>query len=624
MGLPGRDSRGARRGRLVVAATAGAAVLAVVGCYPNPDDLRTGSTSSAQTLDCGQFADQWCTQYTHCHPLGFGETFTDVAQCHDRMETYCTSILLGESDTGWTKAKLAGCVAGWRGVACNVWNDDPSILPGDACAVPGARAAGASCFRDLQCASRHCGFTADAGCGTCGPRGGAGQACTYGTDCQAGFGCSANNACAAWGSAGDTCDGDHPCHLSLSCTGGHCVAPGGPGTVCTDSADCDGAQGLLCNFTTQHCGQAIGTAAVCDSHEADGKVRYCYASGICDSNAGTCTASTGEGQACDDTQGPRCVWPAFCSTVTHTCTLPTPVACLTPDNGTPDGGAADAGNGGTVTLDAALTSYAQAVCNRLQACAPRRVVGLYGTLANCQARVKLFAQSVNALASTGWTIDAVSACAAGFNGQSCGDFDDGLTPPACVRPGMRAVGQGCRADDQCASIRCSAPAFPACGQCAARVSAGSVCARDADCITGLICGGNKQCVAPRAIGAACDPMTAPCRESLSCRAMTCATPGPAGTACADQEDCDERNGILCNLATQRCGVSTAAATCNFSTADGTVAYCGDNGFCAANGAACIASAADGGACGANGPLCRFPFDCVGGVCTNVLTTDCPP
>ncbi len=57
-------------------------------------------------------------------------------------------------------------------------------------------------------------------------------------------------------------------------------------------------------------------------------------------------------------------------------------------------------------------------------------------------------------------------------------------------------------------------------------------------------------------------------------------------------------------------------------ADGTVSYCADNGACPASGAACVASAGDKQACAANGPLCRFPLDCIGGVCTNVLASDC--
>ncbi|HVR62072.1 MAG TPA: hypothetical protein VMU50_09245, partial [Polyangia bacterium] len=353
--------------------------------------------------------------------------------------------------------------------------------------------------------------------------------------------------------------------------------------------------------------------------------RYCNAEGLCDSNAGTCTPATGEGQPCDDDKGPRCIWPAFCSTVSHTCTLPTPVACRTPDNGTPDAGAPDTGGSGGVSLDAALTAYAQAVCNRLQACAPRRVIGIYGSLAVCQARVKLFAQSVNALSSTGWTIAAVSACAVGYGNQSCADFDDGLTPPACVHPGTRAAGQGCRSGDQCgANLRCNSAAFPACGQCAPRLTAGGACLSDSDCVVGLICGGNMQCVAPRDVGLACDAKTAPCRESLSCRATICAAPGAVGTACADHEDCDERNGVLCDFTTQRCGTANAAATCNSGAADGTINYCGDNGACPAMGGACIASGGDNQACAAGGPFCRFPFVCVGGVCSNVLATDCPP
>src|SRR5258708_37374664 len=114
-----------------------------------------------------------------------------------------------------------------------------------------------------------------------------------------------------------------------------------------------------------------------------------------------------------------------------------------------------------------------------------------------------------------------------------------------------------------------------------------------------MCGGHRRGGARRDPGAAGDPMAPPCRESLSCRAMVCAAPGGAGTACADHEDCDERRGLLCNFTTHKCGAATAAATCNVMAADGTVSYCADNGACPASGAACVASAGDKQACAAN-------------------------
>ena len=264
------------------------------------------------------------------------------------------------------------------------------------------------------------------------------------------------------------------------------------------------------------------------------------------------------------------------------------------------------------------------LCDRLQTCAPRRLTQVFGTLAICQSRLRLTIQSVLALPDIGWTAPVLTACASAQRTQTCTDFDDGKLPAACDVAGTRTNGRGCRGADQCASLRCSATGM-GCGQCLARGGAGATCASDDDCQRAFICAvgtGGGSCVTPGSAGALCNATSAPCRYSLSCRSGTCATPGIGGAVCSDHEDCDDRNGWLCNGTTGRCGLASGGTTCNTSATDGTVQYCSDDGTCSATGA-CIPAAADNQACAVTGAACLPPATCMAGLCALPSTADCP-
>jgi hypothetical protein len=122
-------------------------------------------------------------------------------------------------------------------------------------------------------------------------------------------------------------------------------------------------------------------------------------------------------------------------------------------------------------------------------------------------------------------------------------------------------------------------------------------------------------------GAACNPATTPCRYSLSCRGGVCSTPGGLGTACADHEDCDDRNGYLCNFTTGRCGAATGGNVCNVSAADGSVQFCSADGYCTTAGT-CIPAAADNQPCSATGAQCVYPAACIAGTCQLPTGADC--
>jgi hypothetical protein len=619
-------ARRARGPRWTAALVAGACLalcaLRLTGCYPNPNDLRgsgvDGGGGGGVGGGCVGFATAWCKKFSDCQPIVADYVFGSATTCQQRMQGYCNTVLTAETDTGWTPSALATCAASWPALLCANWINDPAEFPGAACRVSGKRPQGASCFRDLQCTSSRCAFANDNdSCGTCVPLATQGQPCSSSVECAVDLGCADSGACAAWGKLGEACGTDRPCLATLQCTGGLCAALAARGASCSDTVACDLAQGLSCNLTTNTCG-TVSTGSRCDNTQSDGTVHFCTAGGRCNDD-GSCTPAAADGKACSDTDA-LCVFPAFCSLTTQVCTQQTTGTC----GGAGNDGGADSGTSSAAAIAAGVTAFSGALCNHVQTCAPRRLTQVYGTLDVCTSRLTLSLQSIMNLPDIGWTAAQLMACASAQTAQSCVDLADGKIPAACDIAGTRASGRGCRVTDQCASLRCSATAN-SCGQCLARAGAGATCASDNDCQHPLVCAVGATggvCVTPGGAGATCDPTTTPCRYSLSCRTAVCATPGTGGVSCSDHEDCDDRNGWLCNAITRKCGSAIPGNSCLNAAIDGTVPYCNNNGLCTTTGS-CIAGAGDNQACSATGAQCLFPASCVGGVCTLPSSSDCP-
>ena len=302
------------------------------------------------------------------------------------------------------------------------------------------------------------------------------------------------------------------------------------------------------------------------------------------------------------------------------------VACTgSGTGGTTGTGTGGSGDGG-VPPGFDTAAYASAICDRFQTCAPGRVSFAFGTQAACQARLKIAIDAVMPLPDIGWTAANLAACANAQRAQLCSDFNDGKIPAACNVMGKRITGQACRTADQCASLRCLG-SLGQCGTCAPRGGAGASCVGDEDCTLGLVCTipatGTGTCVTPRTAGSACDPASTPCLYSLSCRDGFCSAPGRAQTPCEDFEDCDDRNGFLCNFSTFVCGSATASTTtCGAPASNGSLQYCPASGYCSLSGT-CLAAAADNRSCSNSaGPLCTFPAACLNGTCTLPSSADC--
>lgn len=258
-------------------------------------------------------------------------------------------------------------------------------------------------------------------------------------------------------------------------------------------------------------------------------------------------------------------------------------------------------SGGT-TAQAACAALADAVCAKLQSCAPFAVGATYGDAATCKARVALTCVPAFGATGTSATPAKTAACAQSVSGLACAAFLANQLGAACaVAPGTVASGGACGDDAQCASTFCARAPDAACGTCAAPTAAGDACVHGA-CSTGTVCpAGQTKCIAPGT--------------------------GQVGDACTVQENCDLARGVGCNTQSGKClALTLATSTCGASSITPTsYAVCPASGTCSAVfGGTCAAAAADGHACSASatGAHCVPPAKCIGGTCAVPDATTC--
>lgn len=151
--------------------------------------------------------------------------------------------------------------------------------------------------------------------------------------------------------------------------------------------------------------------------------------------------------------------------------------------------------------------------------------------------------------------------------QSCDltTRDSHIAPKACdeMMTGRVAGGDSCSVDAECASGTCNLPAMcpeRACcvGTCRPTQPPGKTgagCAKDHDCVDGLVCGQDLMCRSPGSAGAACNSDDE-CGDGLGCVGALSTTPGTCkalphvGQACPYQR-CAEEN-LRCDAATNMC------------------------------------------------------------------------
>jgi hypothetical protein len=174
---------------------------------------------------------------------------------------------------------------------------------------------GDTCITGSQCQSTYCGYPAGgASCGSCQPRGQAGDPCEAG-GCELGLSC-ANNVCRVVGDLNAACSATAPCMIDLDCIGGSCAPTLQDTAACTPfEQQCDSE--LFCNNMTNQC-EPIGlqpNGSACGYDMATGGLDFCEPGSHCQittpaTYSGVCAPAVGEGGDCSGE------W------VTGPCTLP--------------------------------------------------------------------------------------------------------------------------------------------------------------------------------------------------------------------------------------------------------------------------------------------------------------
>jgi hypothetical protein len=284
----------------------------------------------------------------------------------------------------------------------------------------------------------------------------------------------------------------------------------------------------------------------------------------------------------------------------------------------------------------ACTDISNAVCAKIEACAPAAISGLYGDTATCAQRTESTCNAALALKNTGDEPGNVEDCSKAYASLSCTDALGNTLPKECAhKPGPLGDGTTCGAAGQCKS---GVRQFDTtgCGKCIEPIAAGANCNATSDCASGLVCAISATtqtsvtsvCIAPAATGGTCSTKVpiVPCQAGLVCDAGKCAAPLAANSACDPAVQptlCDQANGYFCTPRGTRCILAIAAGTgaaCGYNIQTGDYSYCTGSGFCGnidqqTGMGTCIAPAADGTACDiGKGPLCTPPA-----VCT--ITTD---
>lgn len=296
-------------------------------------DTTTTGTGGGPPVDpavdaaCTAFATARCQKLDACtNDTGVDIRFGSAPVCVARYKITCIKGLQADG-TGNTIAKTDACAAALPGASCDAFFDGPPVAE---CAVPmGTRPTGAGCITSAQCATAYCAQPSDLLCGACAPAPQAGDSCAATGDCG-NLACAKNaEICVSYGTAGVSCDKDHPCHASFTCVGsgggvmGKCqVSKTQVGDACEDAAtlatDCNHDLGLRCDDATSKCVvyQYAAPGGFCGKIN-NGKTLCTGGSECVIPNgmvAGTCVPAAADGAACNTKSGPPCLRPAKCVT----------------------------------------------------------------------------------------------------------------------------------------------------------------------------------------------------------------------------------------------------------------------------------------------------------------------
>ena len=297
-----------------------------------PTDAATAIGAPTDTAEqtaleraCDGFARATCAKLASCapglHAHAYGLGAAGVARCEERSRLQCT-YSGSLADTFWTPTLIKACGDSLAALACSRYflDDQP------ACRGYGRRPDGATCASADQCQGGRCTSPSATTCGTCARESGPGGPCDKDADCKqtpTTAVCTSAKVCRPVGAPGMPCAEDQPCNaLSYCAPSGRCLPRKGAGATCADAEECDVTRGVTCNKRLGTCVRfTIGSRCVANP---DGTYQYCGGSAFCQSS-GECLPPAADGAACDDENGPLCLWPAVC--VEHVCRTPSVPAC---------------------------------------------------------------------------------------------------------------------------------------------------------------------------------------------------------------------------------------------------------------------------------------------------------
>ncbi len=285
------------------------------------------------------------------------------------------------------------------------------------------------------------------------------------------------------------------------------------------------------------------------------------------------------------------------------------------------GGNSLGGVGGTSGLGSALVSaiarFAEADCNRFQACAPGWMTLAYGNVAECVARENVYYQWIASLPGVAWKASDFLACGTAWATASCADYMNSAPQADCIVSGTVPNHGTCNTSYQCASLFCDSDGTT-CGSCVEAPAAGESCI-SGGCATGLSCSNNGVCQVPRGLREICSD-DLPCQSRFDCNQGRCVAPiTTTGTACDTTVNlnCELGQSYVCASTTQTClpvtQYTSPGQTCGVATGNASVTLC-SRGTCGDSGL-CVARAADHGTCDDSlGPYCEWPAFCSYGIC----------
>jgi hypothetical protein len=283
-----------------------------------------------------------------------------------------------------------------------------------------------------------------------------------------------------------------------------------------------------------------------------------------------------------------------------------------------------------VSPEDACDDAANALCDKLQECAPFFITIAFPNRDACVTRFKINCPTSFNAPGTSANPLQLSQCASAAKTALCEDILARKPPESCrTALGKLPDGNVCGHNAQCSGKLCRIAKGSTCGACSSLGAAGTACEREDECDYGLDCV-DKKCLARGLKGASCSA-TAPCVATFGCVNGVCSPPLASGAACEfkkDENPCDGAKGFYCSPRTRTCtqfSTATPGGQCELSLQNITVCTAGSEckiGVGATTGP-CEAAAADGAACNeSTGPKCQGPARCAGGVCTITDPSKC--